>query len=66
VGIAGVDGSVVEPSEATIQDGSYALSRPLYWYLTAKTPQAGRDLLTWATSPEGQAHVKEVGYFPVR
>ena len=66
VGIAGADGSVVEPSEATIQDGTYALSRPLYWYLTSKTPQAGRDLLTWATSPEGQAHVKEVGYFPAR
>ena len=66
VGIAGADGTVVEPSEATIQDGTYALSRPLYWYLTKNTPQAGRDLLAWVTSPEGQAAVTEVGYFPVR
>ena len=66
VGIAAADGAVVEASETTIQDGSYALSRPLYWYLTKNTPQAGRDLLTWVTSPEGQAAVTEVGYFPVR
>jgi phosphate transport system substrate-binding protein len=65
VGIEGQDGSVVEPTEATIKDGTYALSRPLFWYLTAKTPEAGRTLLAWVTSPEGQAVVKEVGYFPV-
>jgi phosphate transport system substrate-binding protein len=66
VGIEGKDGSVVEPTEATIKDGTYALSRPLYWYLTAKTPEAGRTLLAWVTAPEGQAVVKEVGYFPVQ
>ena len=66
LGIEGKDGTVVEPGEATIKDGTYALSRPLYWYLTAKTPEAGRALLTWVTSPEGQAVVKEVGYFPVQ
>lgn len=65
VGIVGADGTVVEPSETTIQDGTYALSRPLYWYLTAKTPEAGRTLLAWVLSPEGQAVVKDVGYFPI-
>ncbi len=66
LGIAGTDGAVVEPTEATIKDGSYALSRPLYWYLTAKTPPAGRALLAWVLSAEGQAAVKEVGYFPIQ
>ena len=65
VGIVGADGAVVEPSKETIQNGTYALSRPLYWYLTAKTPEAGRTLLTWVLSPEGQGVVEEVGYFPI-
>ena len=65
VGIAGPDGTAVDASEATIKDGTYALSRPLYWYLTVKTPESGRAMLTWVTSPEGQAAVTEVGYFPV-
>ena len=66
LGVAKAGAAPVEPSEATIIDGSYPLSRPLYWYLTAKTPEAGRAMLTWVTSPEGQATVKEVGYFPVQ
>ncbi|MEO6463244.1 MAG: phosphate ABC transporter substrate-binding protein, partial [Candidatus Eisenbacteria bacterium] len=65
VGIAGADGNAVVASEATIRDGTYALSRPLFWYLTAKTPESGRAMLAWVTSAEGQATVKEVGYFPV-
>jgi len=54
----------VEPSEATILDGSYPLSRPLYWYLTKRAPASARAFLQWVTSPEGQGHVKDVGYFP--
>ncbi len=66
LGILGADGAPVEPTEETIKSGAYPLSRPLYWYVAAKAPQAARDLLAWVTSPEGQAHVIEVGYFPVR
>lgn len=62
VGKAGA--APVEATEGTILDGSYPLSRPLYWYLTKRTPAAARDLLEWVKSPEGQGHVKEVGYFP--
>lgn len=54
----------VEANEGTIVDGSYPLSRPLFWYLTNKAPQAARDFLDWAKSPEGQGHIKDVGYFP--
>jgi phosphate transport system substrate-binding protein len=65
VGVAGADGAPVAANEATIKDGSYPLSRPLYWYMTAKAPAEARALREWVTSPAGQAHVQEVGYFPV-
>jgi phosphate transport system substrate-binding protein len=64
--VVGADGAPVEPSEAAIQSGAYPLSRPLYWYLTSRAPQAAKDLLAWVLSPEGQGHVKDVGYFPIR
>ena len=66
VAILGADGTPVEPTEETIKSGAYALSRPLYWYLTARAPQPARDLLAWVQGPEGQALVKDVGYFPVQ
>ncbi len=59
-------GRPIEPGETTIEDGSYPLSRPLYWYLSSKAPKDANDLVTWVLSPDGQAHVKDVGYFPVR
>lgn len=66
LGILGAGGAPVEPTEETIKSGVYPLSRPLYWYVAAKAPQAARDFLAWVLSPEGQAHVAEVGYFPIR
>ncbi len=66
LGILGAAGAPVEPTEETIKSGAYPLSRPLYWYVSAKAPQAARDLVAWVLSEPGQAHVKEVGYFPIR
>jgi phosphate transport system substrate-binding protein len=66
LGVIGADGAPVEPTEETIRSGAYPLSRPLYWYLSATAPPAAHELLAWVLSPEGQAHVKEVGYFPIR
>ena len=56
----------VEPGEETIRSGAYALSRPLYWYLTAKAQAPARALLAWVQSPAGQGHVQDAGYFPAR
>ena len=59
------DSPGVAPSEETVRDGSYPLSRDLYWYmLTPPSPEAA-EILQWVLSPAGQAVVKEVGYFPV-
>jgi phosphate transport system substrate-binding protein len=66
VAIVGPSGTAVEPNEQSIRDGSYALSRPLYWYLTAKAPEPARALAEWVKGPEGQKLVAEVGYFPVQ
>jgi phosphate transport system substrate-binding protein len=64
VPVAKAGAAPIEANETTIMDGTYPLSRPLYWYLTKRTPASAREFLDWAKSPEGQAHVKDVGYFP--
>ncbi|HEX7877813.1 MAG TPA: phosphate ABC transporter substrate-binding protein [Candidatus Eisenbacteria bacterium] len=58
-------GTAVEPSEATVRDGSYPLSRPLYWYTLSSPNPAAVEFLTWVMSAEGQKVVKDVGYFPI-
>lgn len=56
----------VRPSVETVRDGSYPISRPLYWY-TRKAPEGAlAAFVGWALSDSGQAIVTEVGYFPVR
>ena len=65
VAILDAQGAPIEPTEVTIASGAYPLSRPLYWYMTARAPQGARDLLAWTLGPEGQAEVRGVGYFPI-
>jgi phosphate transport system substrate-binding protein len=55
----------VEPSEASVRDGSYPLSRPLFWYTLSNPNPAAVEFLNWVKSAEGQKVVKDVGYFPI-
>jgi phosphate transport system substrate-binding protein len=55
----------VAPSDATIRDGSYPLSRPLFFYVRAKPTPPIKAFTDWVLSPEGQAIVVKVGYFPL-
>lgn len=56
----------IAPSEETVKNGSYPLSRYLYLY-TAKRPSgAVKAYIDWILSPEGQAIAAQVGYFPAR
>ncbi len=56
----------VAPGDATVTDGSYPLARSLYFY-TRKDPAGdAKAFIDFCQSPEGQAIVGEVGYFPVR
>ena len=55
----------VKPSLATVADGSYPISRPLFWYTRRPPTGALSEFVTWAQSDEGQKIVTEVGYFPI-
>jgi phosphate transport system substrate-binding protein len=55
----------VTPSEGTVADGTYPLSRKLFFYYTANAPERVTQFAQWAVTPEAQALVTRVGYFPL-
>ncbi len=57
--------AAVLPGEATVKDGSYPLSRNLFFYFRKNPSGDMKRFVDWVLSPEGQALVTEVGYFPV-
>ena len=65
--VAAVDGGsgCVIPSDATVSDGSYALARPLFIYVSTKSlvekPQV-REFVRYYLSDDAIALVPEVGY----
>jgi phosphate transport system substrate-binding protein len=56
----------VEPDLANVQNGSYPLSRPLFFYLRNKAAGEIKGFVDWVLSAEGQDIVTKVGYFPVK
>jgi phosphate transport system substrate-binding protein len=56
----------IAPSDATVRSGTYPLSRPLFFYLRAKPAGEIKAIVDWVLSPEGQAVVLKVGYFPIK
>jgi len=65
--VSKTDGSeAIEPTEENVLSGKYPVARYLFNYLDpAKDSGAVADYITWCTSDEGQAVVKEVGYYPL-
>ncbi|MCI0330956.1 MAG: phosphate ABC transporter substrate-binding protein [candidate division Zixibacteria bacterium] len=59
-------GEAFGPDLETVQSGQYPLARDLYWYFRTKPAGDIKKLVDWVLSPEGQAVVSEVGYFPVK
>jgi phosphate transport system substrate-binding protein len=55
----------VEPKEETVADGTYPISRNLYFYWFANARPEIEQFVQWAISPEGQAVVANVGYYPL-
>ena len=54
------------PSRETVLDGSYPISRALFYY-TRRAPQGPvKQFIDFALSEAGQKLVIDVGYFPVR
>jgi len=55
----------VAPSEATVADGTYPLSRKLFYYAFDNSPERVTKYVRWTLTPDAQALVKQVGYFPL-
>src|SRR5215831_5726701 len=56
----------IAPTDATVKNGTYPLSRPLFFYLRGKPAGEIKAIVDWVLSPEGQAVVLKVGYFPIK
>lgn len=61
-----VDGVEVAPTVEAVQSGKYPLSRPLYFYLRNAPAGEAKAFIDFCLSPEGQAIVTKVGYFPLK
>jgi phosphate transport system substrate-binding protein len=59
-------GPFVLPSAATVDDGTYPVSRELYMYTAGPPAGALADYLAWILSPQAQAIVADLGFVPVR
>jgi phosphate transport system substrate-binding protein len=57
--------AAVAPSEATVADGTYPLSRKLFFYHSQNAPERVTKFVQWSLTPEAQALVTRVGYFPL-
>lgn len=56
----------IAASPENVKSGKYPLSRDLFFYLRAKPAGDVKAFIDFALSPEGQAIVTQVGYFPVK
>jgi phosphate transport system substrate-binding protein len=57
-------GPAVKPSLATVVDGSYPISRPLFMYTPGPPTGATKTYLDWIMTA-GQQQVKELGFVPL-
>jgi len=59
-------GNAIAPSEDTVLSGKYPISRYLFNYVDPKKDNgAVADYINWCISDEGQAVVKDIGFFPL-
>jgi phosphate transport system substrate-binding protein len=63
--ISAKGGAPVSPSEASVADGTYPLSRKLFFYYPANAPDRVKNFAAWALSADAQGLVTKVGYFPL-
>jgi phosphate transport system substrate-binding protein len=61
------DAAAIEPTEANVDNGSYPLSRELYFYLDPeKNKGVVKQFIDFCLGPDGQKVVSEVGYYPLK
>ena len=62
----GGDNTPVTPSNDTVIDGTYPISRPLFMYSNGEPRGATKEYLDWILSDDGQRVLMEHGYPPLR
>jgi phosphate transport system substrate-binding protein len=55
----------VEPKMETVTNGTYPISRELYWFTNGTPSGTIKDLLNWALSIDGQKIAEETDYVPL-
>jgi phosphate transport system substrate-binding protein len=55
----------VAPSLETAQNGTYPISRFLYFYTVGQPAGLAKNFTGWVVSPAGQAVIEQVGYYPL-
>ena len=64
--VVGTDGQAYTPTKENVQSGKYPLARALFMYTRGKPAGEGKQFMDFCLSPEGQAVVTQVGYFPIK
>ena len=57
--------AAVEPSPETVSNGSYPISRDLYWFFAGKPTGELKKLVNWALSEKGQKIAQDIDYVPL-
>jgi phosphate transport system substrate-binding protein len=67
VRVAATDADAGElPAKANVVSGKYPLSRNLFMYTRGAPKGEAKAFVDWVLSPEGQAVVEKVGYYPLK
>jgi phosphate transport system substrate-binding protein len=56
----------VKAASTTALDGSYPISRALYYYTNGTPKGAVKDFMDYVLSPEGQKLIEDTGYVPIK
>lgn len=59
-------GAPIEPSMANVLNGTYPISRQLFWYTAGPADGVVKGFQDWVLSPDGQKVVAEKGFYPLK
>ena len=57
--------AAVEPTNDAVINGTYPISRELYWFFNGTPAGETKDFLNWALSPDGQKLAADIDYVPL-
>ena len=59
-------GAPIEPNMANVLNGTYPISRQLFWYTAGPADGVVKGFQDWVLSPDGQKVVAEKGFYPLK